>query len=98
MAKYLVLWECENARLPIDTKERSDGWQALMGMVKKDMQDGVMKDWGGFVGEVNGYCVMEGTEAEISIRLQQYVPFVTFKVHATASTGQVDEVHQAMMK
>jgi len=51
-----------------------------------------MKDWGAFVGEINGYAVAEGTEVEIGNLVQRYVPFVFFKVQPVASLSQVVEV------
>lgn len=98
MAKYLVLWELDNSRLPVDPKERATGWKALMDSVKKDIEDGVSKDWGLFVGENRGYAIFEGNEVEVSIRLQHYVPFVIFKAHAIAGVSKVDKVHKALLK
>jgi hypothetical protein len=67
-------------------------------MVKQDIKKGLNKDWGAFVGEINGYAVLEGTEVEIMNSLQQYVPFVNFKVHPVASVSQVDEMIKALTK
>jgi len=96
MAKYLMLWEMDNARTPVDPKERGAGYQLLVAMVKQDIQKGVMKDWGGFVGELDGYAIVEGTEVEIGNTIQQYIPFVTFKTRAVASVSQVEEVLKAL--
>ena len=98
MAKYLVLWEADNSRLPVDPKERATGWKALMDLVKKDIEDGVTKDWGAFVGENRGYAIFEGNDVEVGIRLQQYVPFIIFKAYAIAGVSQVDKVHKALLK
>jgi hypothetical protein len=98
MAKYLMLWECDNSRLPADAKERAAGWKALMDAVKKDLTDGVAKDWGVFVGENSGYFILEGNDVEISLRIQQYVPFVVFKTYPIAGVSQVDKIHKAMLK
>ena len=96
MAKYLLLWELDNTRAPEDAKERGAGYQMLVGMVRQDMQKGLMKDWGAFVGELNGYVVAEGTEVEIGKMIQQYIPFVSFKTRAVASISQVEEITKAM--
>ena len=65
---------------------------------QKDMQAGISKDWGSFVGEINGYAIAEGTEVEIGNLVQQYIPFVCFKVHPIASWSQVNEVTKALSK
>jgi hypothetical protein len=98
MAKYLLLWEIDTTRVPVSPKERGAGWKALMEMVKQDMKKGMTKDWGAFVGEINGYSVAEGTEVEIGNMLQQFAPFVRFKVHPIASVSQVEEVIKALTK
>ena len=46
MGKYLMLWEVDTTRLPVNPKERGAGWNALMQMVKQDMKKGTTKDWG----------------------------------------------------
>jgi hypothetical protein len=96
MGKYLVLWEIDQAKVPISPQERGAGWGALMGMIKEDLKKGTLKDWGAFVGEINGYSVLEGTEVEIGNQLQRYVPWVIFKVHPIASVNQVDEITKTL--
>jgi len=98
MGKYLLLWELDQSKVPISAKERGTGWSLLIGMVKQDLQKGAMKDWGAFVGEINGYTVVEGSEVEIGNLIQQYVPFVSFKAHPVASVGQVDQIVQDLSK
>jgi hypothetical protein len=92
MGKYLVLWEVDQTKVPIAPQERGAGWSALMSMVKQDIEKGISKDWGAFVGELNGYAIAEGTELEVMNMLQQYVPFVLFEVHPIASVSQVEEM------
>ena len=69
-----------------------------MDMIKEDIKKGKTKDWGAFVGELNGYAVFEGTEVEIGNLIQQYVPWVIFKTRAIASVNQVDEIVRALTK
>ena len=58
---------------------------ALLEKVKQDLKKGQLKDWGSFVGEMSGYSINEGTEVELMNAIQQYTPFVQFKVHPIAS-------------
>ncbi len=92
MGKYLVLWEVDQTKIPIDPKERGEGWSLLMAIVKQDMEKGITKDFGAFVGENKGYSVHEGTELELMNSLAQYVPFCIFKVHPIASESHVNEM------
>jgi hypothetical protein len=92
MGKYLALWEAHQTEIPVDPKERGAGWATLMIMVRQDIEKGITKSWGAFVGENAGYCLVEGTEVEIMNALQQYVPLIRFKVHPIASEDQVNEM------
>ena len=96
MGKYLILWEVDPTKIPVDPKERGEGWGLLMAMVEQDIEKGITKDWGSFVGENTGYAINEGTELEVMNTLQQYVPFCTFKVHPIASASQVKEMIKAL--
>ena len=96
MAKYLIIWEVDQTKIPIDPKERGDGWSLLMAMVRQDFEKGITKDWGGFVGQTNGYAIFEGTEVEVMKALQQYVPFCIFKVLPISTESQVNEMIAAL--
>ena len=67
-----------------------------MAMVRQDIEKGITKDWGAFVGETKGYAVNEGTELEVMKALQQYVPFCIFKVHPISTESQVNEMIKAL--
>ena len=92
MGKYLVLWEIDQSKIPLDPKERGEGWSLLMALVKQDVEKGITKDFGAFLGENMGYSIHEGTELEILNTLNQYVPYCIFKVHPIASESQVNEM------
>jgi hypothetical protein len=96
MGKYLLYWEVDHSKIPIDPKERGEGWSLLMAMVRQDIQKGITKDWGAFVGESNGYSVFEGSEVEVMKTLQRYVPFCVFEVHPIATESQVNEMIAAL--
>ena len=98
MGKYLALWEIDQTKVPISPQERGSGWGALLDMVKEDLRKGITKDWGAFVGEINGYAVFEGTEVEIGNLIQRYVPWVIFKTRAVASVNQVNDIVKALTK
>ena len=98
MGKYLLLWEFDRTRIPVDSKERAFGMNLLAELVKQDMKKGSIKDWGVFPGEFSGYAVVEGSELDIMNFIQQYTPFVYFKVRPVGSLAQVEEMIKAMMK
>ena len=96
MGRYLILWEVDQTKIPIDPKERGEGWGLLMAMTRQDIEKGITKDWGCFVGEANGYTVVEGTEVEVMKALEQYVPYCIFKIHPIATESQVNEMIKAL--
>jgi hypothetical protein len=98
MGKYLLLWEIDATKIPVSPKERGAGWNTLMQMVKQDIKKGLIKDWGAFIGELNGYAVEEGSELEVMNAVQQFTPFVHFKVHPIGSVSQVEEMIKALTK
>jgi hypothetical protein len=96
MGKYLVLWEVDQTKIPIDPKERGGGWSMLMAMVGQDIEKGIVKDWGAFSGESNGYSIYDATKIELMKSLQQYVPFCIFKVHPISTVSEVNEMISAL--
>ena len=96
MGKYLVLWKMDKTRLPVNPRERASGFAPLVAMVKQSIEMGKVKDWGAFAGQGRGYEVFEGTELELELQIQQYVPFVDFKVYPLLSLDQIDEMIRAM--
>jgi hypothetical protein len=96
MGRYLVLWEVDQSRVPVDAKERGGAWSLLMAMVKQDREAGKVKEWGAFAGEINGFAVYEGTEVEVASMLVQYSPYVSFNVHPLLSESQTNEVIKSL--
>ena len=97
MGKYLMIWELNYAHISVDPKERAAGYELLLAIAKQDIEKGLSKDWGNFVGEGSGYCIVEGSEVEINKMVQQYAPYVRFKTHPVVSVEQVDEVIKSMI-
>jgi hypothetical protein len=96
MTKFLLLWEADISRVPLDPKERLKGWTTLLNMVKDDVESGRLKDWGEFPGEYAGYAIMEGTELDVLTGTEKYVPFVRFETHSVISVSQTLEGMKAL--
>ena len=96
MAKFMITWQIDQTKIPLDPKQRAEGWRFLLSMVMQDLEKRLTTDWGAFIGESNGYTIMEGSELEVMKALQQYVPYCTFKCHPVASVLQVQELLKAM--
>lgn len=96
MAKFILHWQLDPARVPVDPKERAAGWGILMQAVHADIKKGVTTEWGAFAGEGRGYCVVEGSAADVHTFTQQYAPFVHFETKALVSTDEVDALLKKM--
>ena len=66
MARYLLLWELDPAKVPADRKERAALWGPMIQMVKQRIKNGTTKDWGVFAGGLKGYSVVEGDKMKVS--------------------------------
>jgi hypothetical protein len=42
--------------------------------------------------------IHEGTQLEVAVALQQYVPFVRFRVHPVETVDQVEQLIEALLK
>ena len=90
MGKYIVLWEADESKIPIDAAERQVGWQMATEMVRQDMKDGLVKDYGVFMGQPNGFTIAEGTEEAITNMAIKFMPFFRFKIIPIISIDQVE--------
>ena len=96
MGKYLLLWDLNPDRVPVDPKERAAAWSMFIDMIKQHMNEGITKDWGSFIAEGSGYAVVEGSEMEVINHCQKFVPFVAFETHPVASIDQIEEMIKAL--
>jgi len=92
MARYHLYWRLDATRVPVDARERGDAWALMMALVKQDMENGVVKDWGAFTSEGQGYCIVDGTNVEIMKITEQYVPYVLFEAKPVSSVKEVNEL------
>jgi len=98
MARYLLLWELDPAKVPADRKERAALWGPMIQMVKQRIKNGTTKDWGVFAGGLKGYSVVEGDEMKVSENVQQYLPYVTFTAHPVITVDQMAQVIEGLKK
>jgi len=92
MGRYLVLWEADESKIPIVPEERKIGWQMATEMVEQHIKEGLVKDYGAFVGEPNGFIIADGKRDEILKMTVKFMPFFRFKVIPLASIDQVKDV------
>lgn len=96
MARFHLDWEVVEERMTNDPKEIAAGWKMLIGLVKKDMEKGTLKDWGAYPGDKSGYSIAEGSDMDILMFTMQYAPFIRFKVRPVSTLGTVEEFLNAI--
>ena len=95
MGRYLCLWEIHPSAIPTSSEGWSN-WEELLSWLKQEMERGLFKDWGQFIGELNGYAIVEGDEWDVSRMAQRLITVCSFKVHPIASVDQVGEMVRAL--
>lgn len=97
MAKYLITWEADMNRFPVDPKERANMVAGMAGMVKQMITEGKTMDWGIFIQGAAGYSVREGEAVELYNDLQKFSPYISFDVQEVLSVDDVLEATKSMM-
>ena len=93
-----MTWEINVNKVPISREERAAAWTPMVEMVKQGIKDGRIKEWGVFVGEMGGYSIAEGTEAEIGAFNQRWIPFVSFKIRPVATISDLERMISDLAK
>jgi hypothetical protein len=91
MSKYLILWYVDGNTMPDTSSERASLAIKLDEMVKQEITEGKIKDWGVFIGGDSGYAVMDGNGVDIYRDCYRYRPHITFEVHEVLSIDQALE-------
>ncbi|MFC2014444.1 hypothetical protein ACFLUP_00435 [Chloroflexota bacterium] len=98
MPKYLITWEIESARTPIDPKERGKMWTQMLSLIQQDMKDGKTTDWGSLPGEGKGYSISEQSALDLSKNLQRFSPFIKFQVNQVMTLAETIELSKSLME
>jgi hypothetical protein len=91
-------WELDPTKIPISPQERAKAWLPMVQMVKQDIQSGLLKEWGAYIGEGKGFGVFVGSEEEANKMAQKYIPFVRFNTHPAGTVDQMEKLFKEMMK
>ena len=46
MGRYLLLWEADKSKIPLDPEERKMGWLGAIEMERQNMKERGTVDWG----------------------------------------------------
>jgi len=96
MPKYLMLWEIDPNKAPVNPKERGVAWTGMLNIIKQYMQEGKVLDWGVCPGEARGYCISTMPELDLAKFVQRFYPNVTFKVNQVMTVDQTLELAKSL--
>ena len=99
MRRFLIIWEGDISRQPVDFKERGQAYKQALAMVKQDLDSGILKEWGKINGLLKGFWIAEGTEVEIGLMMEKYKPFFSFtEISPVINYDQAIEFTDIMVK
>jgi hypothetical protein len=96
MTKFFIKWWVNVEKLPNTPQEAGMLHMQMLEMVKADMRDHNITDWGQFGNGANGYCIGEMSEQEAFNLMLKYVPVIGFHLMPVLSVDQtIDELKKA---
>lgn len=98
MPIYLMTWEIDTSKVPLNSKERANVFLPMLRETKKDMQSGLLKAWGSYPGEMRGFGLFEGSDEEAIKMAHKYIPIVNFTTHPAVTADQLEKILEEMAK
>jgi len=96
MAKYLVLWKVEEDKLPADPTEKKKMLLEAVAMVKQQLKEGLVKDWGQCIGESGGYNIVEAKPEEMHSLNASWMPLVKYTVRPVLTIAEAEKAYKAL--
>jgi hypothetical protein len=91
MTKFHIEWKKNPSLMPEDPIKMVKLNLSLLEMVKAALKSGEIADWGTYCNGFSGYCLIEGTEADILPSLLKYMPYILFDVKPVVNAYQAIE-------
>jgi len=92
MAKFLVSWKALNSRTSENPEERHKQNIAFVELVQQALKAGALKDWGTAPDGMKGYAIFEGSEADMALMAQLYLPYFEFQDQIVLTADEFLEV------
>ena len=97
MAKYIVLWKIDTTRTPDVTKEVGEQWSNFLNVVKQEIKEGLITDWGMFADEDGaGYTILECSKMDAVKHVHKYFPSIEWNIHSLISVDESAELMEFM--
>ena len=96
MSRFYLKWNLTSLATPADPEQRAKLWLSMLQMVKGDMKDGKLKDWGMCNNGDSGYAIYEeANDADLFVSLLKWMPYVAFDAKPVVT---IDEAIAAIKK
>jgi vacuolar-type H+-ATPase subunit E/Vma4 len=92
LANWIRMLKKRSSKIPEDPKTKKSLLLGFQELVKKQLKEGIVKEWGAFAGEMTGYIITEGKAVGLHAITAGWVPFVKF---TTKEIMTIDEVNKA---
>ena len=93
MGRYLVMWEADESKIPLDPEERKMSWLGAIEMERQNMKERGTVDWGCFIGTTKGYSIHEGSKEDAINSTLQFIPYFKFQIFEVVN---IDELESAI--
>ena len=89
MPKSWIKWRLNNEFTPTDPVEMGKLWMGMLQMVKADLENGTMTDWGECYNGGEGYALSELSVPDIRTAIMRYSPYFSFDIKPVLSADQI---------
>jgi hypothetical protein len=93
MGKYLVMWEADESKIPLDPEERKMSWLGAIEMERQNMKERGTVDWGCFIGTTKGFSIHEGSKEDVIQSTLPFIPYFKFQIFEVVN---IDELENAI--
>jgi hypothetical protein len=97
MAKYLVLWQWDDSKMPTEANERTAAFQKIMETTKQYFKEHPGEEWGNFPGEHKGYWIGATKWQDIARVSEMFTPYFKVEVNQAISLTEFEEFYKSMM-
>jgi hypothetical protein len=91
MPKSWIKWRLNQQFTPTDPAEIGKLWMSMLEMVKADLKDGTLTDWGECYNGGEGYAISELSVQDVRTSILKYTPYILFDIKPVLNADQIVE-------
>ncbi|RXE56638.1 hypothetical protein ABH15_00145 [Methanoculleus taiwanensis] len=94
MARFYMRWHLNPLAAPTDQEELAKLWMRMLEMVKADLKEGRLTDWGSCSDASAGYAFAETDEKSLYAAVLKWIPYVVFDIKPVLTVDECIECIQ----